>query len=495
MDFVQDYYAILGVSPDASEQELREAWEIAAQRFHPDTNEAPGAPLLFQGISTAYEVLSDPQRRSEYDRAFSGHAEPYSLSVQTYYSRRHLKPLDEAQLLYILVKIQPSVGASQTPDAPLNLGLVVDRSKSMMGDRLQYLKAAAHRIVDECGPEDIISVVTFSDRAEVVVPAQRATDRRGVKASISTIRADGATAIYAGLRLGMNQIGRYHDSQYVNHIVLITDGRTYGDEEQCLELADEAHEKGIGISGMGIGEDWNDDFLDALASRTGGASAYIISAEEVTQFLHNRIRSLATAYAERSRLTVAPPVGVQLDSLVRVSPNPMTLSVDSQPIALGTIDGLSPMMLMLQFHVNINEASQEPFYVGRIEVGGEVLGVQQRAEKLVEDLYVETVAQDVEEEPPPELLDALSKLTLHRLQDRAREALAEGNIAEATRKLEILATRLFERGEENLGQAALQEARIVTQTHMFSEEGAKRLKYGTRALLPVETTLFAPGDD
>jgi hypothetical protein len=57
-----------------------------------------------------------------------------------------------------------------------------------------------------------------------------------------------------------------------------------------------------------------------------------------------------------------------------------------------------------------------------------------------------------------------------------------------------LATRLFEAGEEDLGQAAIQEARRVAATQVLSDEGAKRLKYGTRALLPPTDILSGDQD-
>jgi Ca-activated chloride channel homolog len=486
MEPVQDYYAILGVSPGASEEDLRTAYRLAARRFHPDVNKSPGATIVFRDINAAYELLSNRERRSEHDRTTAARsAQNPSLRFQTFYSRRFLKPMPEPQLVYGLVKIIPELEVSLSSDAPMNMCLVLDHSTSMKGARLQFLKSAVHRIIDECRSQDILSVIGFSDRAEVLVPAQHPTDPRMIKALVSTIRPEGATAILQGLRQAMTQIERHRDTRFVNHIILITDGRTYGDEQECLDLASDAHERGIGISGMGIGEDWNDQFLDALASRTGGSSTYIISPNMVSRFLHERIRSLATAYAERARLITAPVTNVDLTSVMRISPNPMTLSTTPQPIPLGTIDGLSPMTLMLQFHVNTSEASPGEFYMGRVDVSAEVLGSNQRAERIVEDLSITISDQDVEEDPPPELLDALSKLVLYRLQDRAREAIAAGNITEGTRKLEFLATRLFETGQEELAQAALHEAQNVLATHSLSDEGAKRLKYGTRALLPL----------
>lgn len=487
MDFSRNYYAILGVPPTADEDDLRQAYRVAARRFHPDVNKAPGASLLFQDINTAYDLLSDPRRRSEYDVIQREHAGATSqLLIDVHYSRRALKALNEPQLLYVLLKIQPMLEMmTLKTDAPLNLGLVVDRSKSMAGTRMQQVKNAAYRIVDECKPTDIVSMVAFSDDAETIIPAQRLTDPRSVKTMISAIRADGATAILAGLRQGLAQIERYRASEYVNHLVLITDGRTYGDEADCLDIANKARDHGVGISSMGIGEDWNDRFLDALASQTGGSSAYISSVETVSQFLHARIRSLATAYAERSRLIASPASDVRLNSITRLSPNAMTLSVDEQPIPLGVIDGLAATTLLLQFHIVTGAAEHGDFFVGRVDLSGEVLGGNQRVERATKDIVVEITDRDSEDNPPPELLDALSKLMLYRLQDRAREAIEKGDVVQATRSLEHLATRLFEAGQDELGQAALSEARRVADTRAISEEGAKRLKYGTRALLPM----------
>jgi Ca-activated chloride channel family protein len=355
----------------------------------------------------------------------------------------------------------------------------------MQGTRLQNVKAAVHHLIDETSRDDVISIVTFSDRAEVLIPAQHPDDPRAMKALVSTIRADGATAMFAGLRAGLDEIERYRDSRYVNHLVLITDGRTYGDEAQCLEIAEQAHTRGVGISGMGMGEDWNDRFLDDLAKRTGGSSTYISAPATVGRFLEDRIRRLATAYAERTHMIVAPTADVQLQSVIRIAPDPMTLNSKAQPIPLGTLDSRIGLKIMLQFHINAGNIGIGDVTIGRVDIGGEVLGAAHRNERVTRLLTAHVAEGDAEHEPPPELLDALSRLALYQLQDRAREALDEGNVGEATRKLEYLATRLFETGEDGLGQAALHEARRVASTRRLSEEGIKNLKYGTRALLPL----------
>jgi Ca-activated chloride channel family protein len=289
----------------------------------------------------------------------------------------------------------------------------------------------------------------------------------------------------SGLQEGLAQLDRYRDSRYVNHLILITDGRTYGDEEECLRLASEAQASGIGISGMGIGDDWNDRFLDELASRTGGSSAYISSAAAVPRFLQERVRNLAMAYAERTQMIVAPSLNTTLKEFTRTSPDALSIPFDVQPIPLGSLDGQSGLKTMLQLHLSTANAEPGEFFVGRVDVICNVLGSAQGVERVSTPLMVEVTDDIPEESPPGEMLEALSRLALYQLQDRAREALEEGDFAEATRKLEYLATRLLENGEEDLGQAALHEARHVAHTHRLTEEGIKELKYGTRALMPL----------
>nr|MBN1229871.1 VWA domain-containing protein [Anaerolineae bacterium] len=481
-----DYYGILGVLPSASNEDIRLTYRQAARLFHPDVNRAPGASALFRDINTAYEVLSSPASRADYDRlACDLGLDTPNIHMDVVYSRRHLKPLDEPQMVYALLRVRSLQDIGLVTDAPLNICLVIDRSTSMQGSRMHHVKAAAHRLIDELHEDDIVSVVSFSDNAEVLIPAQCAEDQRGMKSVISTLRAAGATAMYSGLQDGIAQVRRRLNTNYVNHVVLITDGRTYGDEKACLNLAAEAREQGIGISGLGIGDDWNDRFLDNLAKQTGGSSAYISTPQSVSSFLQKRIRSLATAFAERSSLIIAPAPNTNLESAIRTAPDPMSMDTSIQPCPLGSLDGQVGLAVVIQFHVTTgSDAVNGEIPIGRVDLTAEVLGQSRRIERVARMLTVEISPTPPPEDPPIELLDVLGKLSLYQLQDRAREALDGGDYVEATRKLEYLATRLFESGEQQLGNAALSEAQRVAHTHLLSEEGAKELKYGTRALLP-----------
>jgi len=85
-------------------------------------------------------------------------------------------------------------------------------------------------------------------------------------------------------------------------------------------------------------------------------------------------------------------------------------------------------------------------------------------------------------EPPQEVVQALSRLMLYRMQDRARKEIDKGNFDTATRQLQTLAANLLSQGERSLAQTIMLEVNHLQQKQTLSAEGSKKINYGTRAL-------------
>lgn len=479
-----DLYTVLGVTPDALEDDIRHAYRSAARRLHPDVNGHPGAASQFRDIAAAHAVLTNPTERVKYDnKRLQLFPERQYFTLRVTPSARALPALNETQVLYLLVELIPDPTINRnTASSPLNLTLVIDHSTSMNGVRLERTKVAAHRLIDQLTNNDILSVVAFSDRAEVLVKAAPITDKNAAKTMITTIQAGGSTRIYEGLQAACDQNRRYAGKNFVNHIIFITDGRTYGDEAKCLTLAERCNEEGIGISAMGIGDEWNDVFLDQLASLTGGTSQYISSPNVVQRLLDERLRSLGQAVAERVTLSLAPDPDVIIEGGFRLSPSAQPISIESDPIPIGQVLAQIPTsaIFTLQLPPLIEVGTRSLI---RFVAEGDILWDRHTNYRLVADISVEVLANPPVEEPPRIILDALSKLALYRIQQKAAEAAARGDVREATRKLETVATRLLAGGHTELANIAMAEARRLSNTQAISEEAQKALKYGTRHLL------------
>lgn len=490
LDF--DPYNALGVGAGASAEEIKAAYRRIARRLHPDANPRnPGAAHQFQDITVAYELLLDQARKEQYDKQAAKRMaadEPY-FTLQVTPSKRVLTPLPEPQVIYLLAEIFPDPRAQETHrkrESRLNLTLVLDHSNSMSGVRMEKVKVAAHQIIDNMSDKDILSVIIFNDRPTTIIKATPVNDKPALKAKISMIIASGGTEIYHGLAAGLEQNRVYLAPKLVNHMIMLTDGHTFGDQEKCLDLAATATKEGISISAMGLGHDWNDKFLDELASKTGGNSVFINSAGAVVRFMNDQVRNLSNTFAERVRLSVAPDPDIQLELAFKLSPHPQPLMVEEGFIPLGSLQVNRPISVLLQ--LQLPGAMEEGFRsVARLVASGDILQSDYQHFQTLSDISMEISNEPSKEDPPPIILDALSKLTLYRLQERAQEALERGDVTEATRLLENLSTRLLERGEEELANQALSEARRVAHTSDLSDKGRKTLKYQTRHLLLSST--------
>ena len=490
MDVRTDYYAALGLQPPASPDEIRHSSRVLARRFHPDTSSAADAQPRFQQVQDAYEILSDPEKKRAYDqwREKEGLAEPPALVVRHTLSRSKLAILSEDQILYDLVEIFPS-STLDVKRLPFNLCLVIDRSTSMQGLRLQRVKDATNFIIDFLDESDIFSMVIFSDWAEVVIPAQSKLDKNYAKSRVSTIRSSGGTEILQGMVAGLAELDRWRSPDTVSHLILLTDGQTYGGESECVEQAIAAGKRQISITAMGIGQDWNDKLMDEIARQSGGTSTYIDSAARVTSLFRECIQSLSSVVARDLNLTLRLGEGVSVHSAFRVSPRLEPLQVDQSLIRLGQLGGEQPCSLMLELLVAPHSPAK--LTLAKLEVAATVPALAHRHQVIKKDIDVE-FAEDLEVSmpAPPNIVSTLGKLAIFKMQEKTMEDLERGQIDRASQRLETMATRLLNIGENDLAKAALLEAGRLARTGHISPEGRKRIRYGTRGLsvLPKEVS-------
>src|SRR4030042_1897120 len=152
------------------------------------------------------------------------------LYLEVHVSRPVLRALDEPQVLYTMAALRPTQQEGENISPPLNLSLVLDRSTSMAGERQDTARISAESIISQLRPQDKIAVVTFSDRAEILLSTELSLPMSEARQRLSLIQASGGTEIYQGLSTGVNQLRQVRHPNSVDHVILLTDGRTYGDE-------------------------------------------------------------------------------------------------------------------------------------------------------------------------------------------------------------------------------------------------------------------------
>lgn len=487
----QDYYALLGVTRNASQDEIKRAYFEAAQRLHPDKNVAAGETEIFLEVQQAYETLANPARRKKYDATLPPEElPPLPFRHNIYYSRPNLVRMKEEQMIYVLLEIAPQKKEEEeVPAPPLNVSLVLDRSTSMKDEKMDMLKNAAIKVMRNLRSQDIFSVITFSDRAEVLIPASYPTDKKKLESQIQMLQPSGATEIFQGLQAGYNEIQRNLRQGRIDHIILLTDGHTYGDEPQCITLAEEAASQGIGISAMGIGKEWNDVFLDTLASRTGGSSRYISRSMDIQNFLVEKFETFARTLADDVILEFKMTPGADMAYAFRTQPETGPLPIDNE-IHLGPVLQDSSLNVLFEYRIDpsLTNASSASLLQGQLRLS--IAGMSTKVPPIAIEFTREVKKEPGGEPPPNIIIQSLGRLTLYRMQERAHVEVSQGQYELAAQHMKNLATSLLAQGERSLARTALIEAENIAKVQSFSEEGSKEIKYGTRALItPQEKEL------
>ena len=166
--------------------------------------------------------------------------------------------------------------SAQRPD--LNIALVLDRSGSMAGEKLEKAKEAAHFAVSMLKPRDIISLIIFDEEVQVLVGATRVSDATRIDRAIDSIEEGGSTALFAGVSKGAVEVRRYLDRNHVNRVILLSDGQANvgPDSPEALgELGASLAKEGISVSTLGLGTDYNEDLMARLAATSDGNHAFI----------------------------------------------------------------------------------------------------------------------------------------------------------------------------------------------------------------------------
>lgn len=476
-----NYYNVLDIPLDATPEEIRSAYRELARRYHPDVSQDPATATKFLQVQKAYEILSDPQQRAAYDARLPSSFMMPSVLMSTVYSRAVLQRSTGPQLVYVLIKLAPHPNTANYANPLLNVCLVIDKSTSMKGLAMDTVKSTAIELIRQLRPEDILSIVSFSDKAEVVVPAQSNLNRADVETAIQMLNTGGGTEIFKGLEAGFGEVLRFKGPRYINHIILITDGRTYGDEAACEALADMAARERIGISSMGIGSKWNDVFLDELANKTGGSTIFISRPKDVETFLKDKFKGLEACFADRVILNFENDPKVELRYAFRLQPEASALDISS-PMQLGAIQKETSLDVIFEYLIQSIPPEINQIHLMRGRIAIEIPNRSDPRHSLRLELVRPTSNDPDQTTPPQTIIQAMSQLTMYRMQERARKDVKDGKIDEATRILQYLSTSLLAQGKKELAQAVLDEVSHIQKNSAFSEDGEKRLKYGTRAL-------------
>ena len=336
---------------------------------------------------------------------------------------------------YVMLEVTASSGVTTKGRAPLNIALVIDRSGSMKGSRMQNAIDAAVGLVDGLADGDVVSAVSFDTQTQLVVPATEVTaqSRPDITAALRGIALGGDTCISCGIERARTELLVTHDR--VDRMIVLSDGRAnHGvvDPAGLGRLAERAREDDLAITTVGLGFDYNAETLASLAASSNGAHHFVPDEAALDGVFAAEARAAASAVAAECMAEIELSEGVEL---VEVVDRAHRREGRRLMVPLGSLSVGERKTVLLE--LRLRDAALAG---GMADVATASLRYRQPTEQTPAEPLVGRLALAMSDEPSS-ALDPLVDLRLQRR--RTATALREssrlftrGQIAEARRLLE-----------------------------------------------------------
>jgi Ca-activated chloride channel family protein len=272
---------------------------------------------------------------------------------------------------YLLVTLHGSDGKSAAVSPPVHLAVVIDRSGSMRGSRIENAIAAATGLVEHLRPRDSVSVVSFDTQSQVVVPPTAIDDstRAGILSAIRSIQVGGDTCISCGLEEGMHQMREADGagelaSGEVRRMVLLSDGATnHGirDLPGLRALAGRLRDAGCSVSTVGLDVDFDEKVMAAIATESNGNHYFVRDASNLASIFRSELDAVESTVANDVDLSVDLAPGVEVDEVLdraftrTTGPNGPRIQVP-----FGAIRAGEDKTLIARVHVRADVPGSEP---------------------------------------------------------------------------------------------------------------------------------------
>ena len=374
------------------------------------------------------------------------------------------------QRILEITVLAPTI-ASQVTRPPLNLALVIDRSGSMSGLKLEYVKQAAMYVVDRLQENDRVALVAYDDQVHLLSPSIKTTteNRNELKRLISSIRIGGTTNLSGGWLQGCQEVASVSEKISINRSLLLTDGLANVGIVDLEELSIHSRElanRGVTTSTFGVGHGFNEHLLEAMANQGRGNFYYIETPMEIPGIFIKEFNELATITASDVEIEMEIPEHVNIDILggwshekvagkIRIFAGNL-YSEQSQEIYLKVLTPPSTEHEELKFSTKV---------VAKVENG-------QVVEEKVEFIFKYADQDSVQNEPRKK--DLLERYTTVKMADKSTEALKLERSGERDKAYQLMNQTIAMNMPHLTGEQAEKYKNLSERMKRGMEEGDRK---------------------
>ncbi len=257
---------------------------------------------------------------------------------------------DAPTTLDVLIRVTPPSSDANITRPAINLGLVIDRSGSMSDEqKLSFAKEAAAFAVKELLPADRVSLTVFDDNIDTLAVNAPAADRARLLSLIAGIYPGGGTALHGGWAEGAKQVGDNLISGGLNRVLLLSDGLANVGESRPDAIATDVHTRrsaGVSTSTLGLGNEYNEDLLEAMARSGDGNYYYVESPRQLATIFQTELSGLTATVGTNVTLALDPGAGVVIAEVL----NELDRAPDGRLMLPNLVSGF-PVLVVVRFVV------------------------------------------------------------------------------------------------------------------------------------------------
>jgi Ca-activated chloride channel family protein len=400
--------------------------------------------------------------------------------------------------LYLLARIKAKP-APPSGHPPLNISVVLDRSGSMAGDKLAYVKNAAQLLVQHLKANDRFSLVTYDQEIETIIPPGTVSHRDEIKRIIQGIEYGWGTNLSGGWLRGCQHVSegmteKAADSKrgravipllpsrgakaegQINRVLLLTDGLAnlgVTSPNRLAAMARQKREEGITTTTMGVGLDFNEDLLLRMASQGGGAFYFIDNADQAPHVFAEELGDMQTVVGQNLIITLTPSPGVRF--VRQLNAYPRDDRDHNITFRLGDLHSDETKQLVLELEVPGLEESGD-VELARLRFDYDELGEDGVTHQMIEvPIVVNAVPEDdfEEQDPHADVVKATLLLRAARAREEAIRHADRSSFRQAADTLTEIADAILE--------ANLNDDELQTEHDMLREDAVDlELRYDAR---------------
>jgi Ca-activated chloride channel family protein len=346
--------------------------------------------------------------------------------------------------VHVMVELKaPAAPASER--APLDVALVVDRSGSMEGQKLEAVKACGAYLARRMSAGDRLAVVAYDDTINLLAPLGPVELDRLLPA-LGALRPGGTTNLSGGWLKGLEQLRGDPREEAVRRILLLTDGLANAGIFQpgaLVGLAGEARQAGVGTTTIGVGDDFDEALLTAMADAGGGTGHFAATPDAAPGIFAAEFNGLASVVAQNVSVEIRP--GPDVAVLGVLNDYPATPVPGGVQLALGDAYGDEVRRVVFELHLP-SVAALGLAKVGEVVVRHVSVGAGVALHEVTVPLLVNVVTPEEASGADPDhaVVEEILILRAARIRVEARDLAGRGQYDAGRTLLSDTAMRLRE---------------------------------------------------